>query len=51
MLSEHGCMIAPRTFYAWLSRPPSNRALWDPVISEILAGFYGPDEQGRRKPE
>ena len=51
MLTEHGCQIAPRTFYAWLSRPPSARALWDTVITEILAGFYEPDEQGRRKPE
>jgi hypothetical protein len=51
VLSEHGCMIAPRTFYAWLSRPPSKRALWDLVITEILAGIYEPDEQGRRKPE
>ena len=51
MLTEHGAKIAPRTFYAWLSRPPSARALWDTVITEILAGFYEPDEQGRRKPE
>ncbi|ADU00692.1 transposase [Mycolicibacterium gilvum Spyr1] len=51
MLSEHGCQIAPRTFYAWLARPPSARALWDTVITEILAGFYEPDEHGRRKPE
>ncbi len=51
VLSEHGCQIAPRTFYAWLSRPPSKRALWDVVIVEILASFYEPDEQGRRKPE
>lgn len=21
--------IAPRTYWAWLSRPPSRRALWD----------------------
>lgn len=51
VLSEHGCQIAPRTFYAWRSRPPSNRALWDLVITEILAGFYEPDKDGRRKPE
>ncbi|OBR97910.1 transposase [Mycobacterium gordonae] len=51
MLSEHGCAIAPRTFYAWLARPPSARALWDTVITEVLAGYYEPDEHGRRKPE
>ena len=51
MLTEHGCQIAPRTFYAWLTRPPSAWALWDTVITEVLAGFYEPDEHGRRKPE
>ncbi|GFG67795.1 hypothetical protein MKUB_52850 [Mycobacterium kubicae] len=52
MLSEHGVTIAPRTFYAWLARPPrSAPALWDPVITEVLAGYYEPDEHGRRKPE
>ncbi|AFS14910.1 hypothetical protein OEM_32650 [Mycobacterium intracellulare subsp. yongonense 05-1390] len=51
VLTEHGCVIAPRTFYAWLARPPSARALWDTVITEVLAGYYEPDEHGRRKPE
>ena len=51
VLTEHGCQIAPRTFYAWLTRPPSARARWDTVITEVLAGFYEPDEHGRRKPE
>ena len=51
MLSEHGCAIAPRTFYAWLARPPSARALWDTAITEVLAGYYEPDEHGRRAPE
>jgi len=51
VLTEHGCQIAPRTFYAWLTRPPSARALWDTVITEVLAGYYEPDEHGRRKPE
>ena len=37
MLSKHGCQIAPRTFYAWLSRPPSARTLWDTVVTEVLA--------------
>jgi putative transposase len=32
-------------------RPPSKRALWDITITELLAGFYEPDRQGRRPPE
>ena len=50
-LTEHGCAIASRTYYAWRSRAPSKRALWDTAITEILAGHYEPDEHGRRKPE
>jgi putative transposase len=34
VLSEHGCPIAPSTFYDTLSRPPSRRALRD---SELIA--------------
>lgn len=51
MLTEHGVPIAPRTFYAWATRAPSKRALWDATITEILAGYYEPDALGRRKPE
>jgi putative transposase len=51
VLTEHGCQIAPRTFLAWARRAPSKRSLWDTVIVEILAGYYEPDEHGRRKPE
>lgn len=43
--------IAPRTYYAWLSRGPSRRALWELTLTEILAGYYEPDERGRRRPE
>ena len=43
--------IAPRTFHAWAKRAPSKLALWDATITEILAGYYEPDEHGRRKPE
>jgi putative transposase len=50
-LSEHGFKIAPRTFYAWMSRAPSKRALWDTAITEILSGYYEPDENARRRPE
>ncbi|KHJ73940.1 hypothetical protein QR64_04225 [Rhodococcus sp. Chr-9] len=52
MLTEHGCKIAPRTFYAWRSRPLSKRALWDATITAVLASYYVErDEHGRRKPE
>ena len=50
-LSEHGCAIAPRTYYARRHQAPSKRELWDTAITEILAGYYEPDEHGRRKPE
>ncbi|MFE3728328.1 IS3 family transposase [Nocardia sp. NPDC059154] len=50
-LTAHGCKIAPRTFHAWARRAPSKRALWDTTVTEILAGFYEPDDQGRRAPE
>lgn len=51
MLTEHGVKIAPRTFHAWASRAPSKRSLWDAVVTEVLAGYYVPDEHGRKKPE
>jgi len=51
VLTEHGVPIAPRTFYAWAVRAPSKRSLWDATITAILAGYYEPDENGRRKPE
>jgi putative transposase len=51
VLTEHGMQIAPRTFHAWAVRAPSKRSLWDAAITEVLAGFYEPDEYGRRKPE
>lgn len=51
VLSAHGCQIAPRTYYAHVSRAPSKRALWDTAITQVLAGYYEPDEHGRRRPE
>jgi putative transposase len=51
VLAGHGCAIAPRTFYAWLRRAPSKRALWDTAITQVLAGYHEPDERGRRRPE
>ena len=43
--------IAPRTYYAWRGRGPSRRALWEITVTELLAGFYEPDQHGRRPPE
>jgi putative transposase len=51
VLTEHGVPIAPRTFYAWVVRAPSKRSLWDATITAILASYYEPDRNGRRKPE
>jgi putative transposase len=50
-LTEHGCRIAPRTYYAWAKRAPSKRALWDTTVTGLLAGYYEPDEHRRRRPE
>ena len=36
VLSEHGCQIAPSTYYARKRRPPSPRALNDAVMIQIL---------------
>jgi len=50
-LTQLGVPIAPRTSFVHAVRPPSKRALWDITITELLAGFYEPDERGRRPPE
>ena len=50
-LSAQGVKIAPRTYWARRSRPPSRRALADAALTEILAGIYEPGPDGRRPPE
>jgi putative transposase len=50
-LSELGVPIAPRTYFALITRPASKRELWDLAVTEVLAGIYEPDERGRRAPE
>ena len=50
-LAVQGVQIAPRTYWAHRSSAPSKRALWDTTITEILAGFYEPDADGKRPPE
>jgi putative transposase len=50
-LSAHGIAIAPRTYFARRSAVLGKRQLWDTAVTEILAGIYGLDENGRRPPE
>ena len=50
-LSAHGIQIAPRTYWARLASGPSKRELLDTTVTEILAGIYEPDVNGRRPPE
>lgn len=50
-LTSVGFRIAPNTYYAHRRRGLSKRALWDTTITEVLAGFYEPDEDGRKRPE
>jgi transposase InsO family protein len=50
-LAVHGVQIAPRTYWAHRLAAPSKRALWDTTITEILAGIYEPDADGKRPPE
>jgi putative transposase len=50
-LSQHGVPIAPRTYWARKTRPPSRRAVRDAALTEILAGIYEPGSDGRRPPE
>jgi putative transposase len=40
VLSEHGCQIAPSTYYAARSRPASARALRDAVLMPILLALW-----------
>jgi putative transposase len=50
-LVVRGVQIAPRTYWAHRLAAPSKRALWDTTITEILAGYYEPDADGKRPPE
>lgn len=50
-LASYDLSIAPNTYRAWRRRGPSKRALWDATITEILAGYYEPDEHGHKPPE
>ena len=50
-LSGHHVPVAPRTYWAARSRPPSRRALKDALVTRWLAAMFEPGPDGRRKPE
>ena len=50
-LSAHHVPVAPRTYWARKSRPPSRRALKDALVTRWLAQLFEPDGSGRRRPE
>ena len=42
---------SPENLLRLAEQTPSARTLWDTVITEVLAGYYEPDQAGRRAPE
>jgi hypothetical protein len=36
VLTEHGIKIAPATYYEWVNRRPSRRALRDAEVTELI---------------
>src|SRR5260221_5275024 len=50
-LSAHGVPIAPRTYWARRSRPPSRRALAAAAVTEVLALIYEADARERKAAE
>jgi putative transposase len=50
-LTGHHVPIAPRTYWAAKSRPPSRRTLKDALVTRWLAQMFEPGPDGRRKPE
>lgn len=48
VLSEHGCKIAPSTYYAAKSRPPSARAVRDEVVLAHIVRVHESPKIGRR---
>jgi putative transposase len=47
VLSEHGVRIAPSTYYAAKSRPPSARAIRDEVVLEHIRRVHSSPRIGR----
>ncbi len=50
-LPAHHVTVAPRTYWARKSRPPSRRAAKDALVTRWLAQLSGPGPDGRKKPE
>lgn len=48
VLTAHGCKIAPSTFYAALTRPPSARAVRDEVVLPHIVRVHESARIGRR---
>lgn len=47
VLSEHGCKIAPSTYYASRTRPPSARAMRDAELVEHIQRVFWDRQKGR----
>jgi putative transposase len=47
VLNQHGCGIAPSTYYAAKTRPPSARAQRDEVVLEHIRRVHGSPRIGR----
>ena len=47
VLTEHGCKIAPSTYYAALGRAPSQRALSDAAVWERIEAIQADRSKGR----
>ncbi len=47
VLSEHGVKIAPSTYYAAISRPPSARAVRDAQLVEVIKDVHADRTKGR----
>ena len=47
VLTEHGCKIAPSTYYAAKNRPASARAVRDAELRPLIAGVHADRDKGR----
>jgi putative transposase len=47
VLTEHGCTIAPSTYYAARTRPASARAVRDGELKPLIAAVHADRDKGR----
>ena len=47
VLSQHGVRIAPRTYFAAKTRPPSQRSVQDEQLVELIKQVHADREKGR----